>query len=225
VAVCGRNLSKLPENYREKCPRLSGYSVDVTDRDGLVAAVQTFANSGEKGLDIMVANAGISVGSKTRIPQFSAAVKIMNVNVIGVLNTMEGALEIMRAQGHGHIVAVSSVAGFVGLPGAAAYSASKSAVTTLMESWSIDLAPENIAVTTICPGFIDTPLTQQNPHAMPFMMSSEKGAQIIRRAIDKKKALLLFPWQMRWLILFLNKLPRFIYRRIMTLPFANFSKG
>jgi short-subunit dehydrogenase len=117
------------------------------------------------------------------------------------------------------------VAGMVGLPGASAYSASKSAVIKLCESYALDLPDKGIDVTTICPGFIDTPLTKKNDHSMPFLMSSHKGASLIKKAIENKRVLYIFPWQMAVVIHILSHLPRFIYRFMMKLPIANYSKS
>ena len=131
----------------------------------------------------------------------------------------------MRKKGKGHLVAISSVAGFMGLPGAASYSASKAAVTTFCESLAIDLKHENIAVTTVAPGFIKTPLTAKNNHSMPFIMPAEKAAGIIAKAIEKKKALCVFPWQMNLLATILSKMPRWLYRFVMNITPLGYGKG
>ena len=148
----------------------------------------------------------------------------MNINVGGVLNSFEAALNIMRPQRSGQIVAIASVAGMVGLPGAGAYSASKAAVLTLCESYAIDLAQENITVTAIAPGFIDTPLTQKNKHDMPWLMSSEKAVLKMYSAISKKKALYVFPVPMMILMFILSRLPRSWYSFMMQLPFMQYRK-
>jgi len=218
VGVCGRDLSKLADPYRS---RFSCYEVSVTDEQKLRESIEDFAKG---GLDIIMANAGISHGSKTKMPNFAATRRIFDINVYGVFNTFAPAIDIFAKQGHGHLVATASVAGFVGLPGAAAYSASKAAVISLCESYCLDLKGAGIDVTTICPGFIDTPLTQKNDHSMPFLMPVEKGARKIKNAIDKKKKLYVFPWQMALVIHTLRRMPRSCYRFIMQLPFANYSK-
>jgi len=221
VAICGRSLEKLPTNWKETYPKLSAYEVDVTDRDVLHKAVHDFA----KGqLDMIIANAGRSVGGKTKIPNFSTARNIIEVNVIGVLNTFEVALELMMPKQAGHLVAVGSVAGMVGLPGAAPYSASKAAVLKLCESFNLDLKGQGIAVSAIAPGFIDTPLTQKNDHSMPWLMPVEKAAKKIKKALDKKTPLFIFPWQMKTLMYCLDRMPRFVYRFLMGSKIFNYSK-
>ena len=219
VGVCGRDLTKLADPYRT---RFLCYEVCVTDEDRLREAIEDFSSKG--GLDIVMANAGISVGRKTKIPDFKMTKKVFDINVYGVLNTFAPAIDIFLKQGYGQLVATASVAGFVGLPGASSYSASKAAIISLCESYALDLKEQGISVTTICPGFVDTPLTQKNDHSMPFLVNVEKGAKKIKKAIEKKEHLYLFPWQMALVMHFLKRIPRSCYRFIMQLPFANYSK-
>ncbi len=222
VGVCARNLAKLPEGWKEKFPNMKAYEVDVKKKDLLNEVIQDFSD-GE--IDLVIANAGRSHGSKTTRPDFDVSRDIIEINLIGVLNTFEAALNQMWPKKKGHIVAMASVAGFVGLPGASAYSASKAGVIKLCESYRLDLEQYGINVTTICPGFIDTPLTRKNDHAMPFLMQPEKASFIIRDAISKNKALKVFPWQMRTVMFILERLPRFLYRKVMNLKIANYSKS
>jgi short-subunit dehydrogenase len=220
VGICARNLSKFPVEIRNKYKQLYCYEVDVTKREDLHRAVNEFAN-GE--LDMIIANAGRSVGTKSKTPQFSVASEIIDINVKGVLNTFDIALELMLPKKKGHLVATASVAGFMGLPGAGAYSASKAAVLKLCESYAIDLKPLGINVTAIAPGFVDTPLTQQNNHKMPFLMPAEKAARLIKRALEKKKVLYVFPRRMKWAVAILEKMPRCMYRSLMGMKALNYS--
>ena len=221
VGICGRNLSKFPTEIRNKYKLLQCYEVDVTKREELYSAIHDFA---PVELDMVIANAGRSVGVKSKTPQFSVANEIIDINVKGVLNTFDIALEIMLPRKKGHLVATASVAGFMGLPGAGAYSASKAAVLKLCESYSLDLKRHGINVTAIAPGFIDTPLTQKNNHKMPFLMSAEKAAKLIKRALEKKKVLYIFPFRMKVVVSILDKMPRSLYRLIMNLKFLNYSE-
>lgn len=221
VGICGRNLSKFPSEIKNKYKQLYCYEVDVTNRDELHKAVTDFAGT---DLDIMIANAGRSVGSKTKIPKYNISCEVFDINVKGVLNAFDIALESMLPRKKGHLVATASVAGFVGLPGAAAYSASKAAVLKLCESYAIDLKREGISVTAIAPGFVDTPLTRKNNHKMPFLMGADKASELIKRAIEKKKALYVFPFQMRLVMTILDKMPRSWYRALMGLKMFNYSE-
>jgi len=174
---------------------------------------------------MMIANAGRSHGSKSKTPNFQTSRDIMDTNVIGVLNAFEKAVEYMMKQKNGHLVAIASVAGLVGLPGASAYSASKAAVLKLCESYALDFPKLGIDVSAIAPGFIDTPLTRKNDHPMPFLMPVEKAGKLIMRAIEKKKVYYIFPWQMKCVILIIEKMPRFLYRKIMNIKLINYSRG
>jgi len=221
VGICARNLSKFPSEIRNKYKLLQCYEVDVTNREDLYKAITDFAPI---ELDMVIANAGRSVGVKSKTPQFSVANEIIDINVKGVLNTFDVALDIMLPRKKGHLVATASVAGFMGLPGAGAYSASKAAVLKLCESYSLDLKRHGINVSAIAPGFIDTPLTQQNNHKMPFLMSADKAARLIKRALEKKKVLYVFPFRMKIVVSILDKMPRSLYRMLMSLKFLNYSE-
>lgn len=221
VALCGRDLSKLPSTFLSDYPKAKLYELDVLQKEKLSESMSDFSK-GE--LDLVIANAGISMGSKSRLPEFESWRRVIDVNIHGVINAFEPALKLMLPKQKGHLVGVSSVAGFNGLPGAGPYSASKAAVKTFCESLGIDLAREGIDVTAICPGFIDTPLTRKNDHPMPWLMDVKEGAKLIKKAIEKKKAQYLFPWQMKCVVLFLSFLPRSLYRFIMTHKLFNFSR-
>lgn len=213
VGVCGRDISKFPDDVKSKFPNLELYKLDVTHRDEVLKIIGEFGDKG--GIDLLVASAGRSVGKKTALPDFEAAYDVININVLGLMYCFEAALKHMVEQKSGHLVAIASVAGMVGLPGAGSYSASKAAVLKLCESFSIDLAPMGIDVSAIAPGFIDTPLTKKNDHSMPFLMSAEEGATRIKNAISMKKPLFVFPLPMKVLMYILERLPRFVYRKIM----------
>lgn len=222
VGVCGRDLSRCEPALREH-PQIHLYTASVTNKDELHQAIAQFVGSGS--LELMIANAGRSHGSKTKTPNFQVSRDIMDTNVNGVLNAFEKAVEYMLVQKSGHLVAIASVAGLVGLPGASAYSASKAAVLKLCESYALDFPKWGIDITTIAPGFIDTPLTQKNDHPMPFLMPVEKAGRLIIDAISKRKVYYIFPWQMKFVILILEKMPRFLYRKLMNIRIFNYSRG
>ena len=228
VGICGRNAKKLPTNFATEYPAITFYQLDVTDKPSLKTAITDFITQHGNRLDIMLANAGRSTGSKQQMPNFDTLENIIDINLKGVTNAFGIATELFLKQTgpiKGHLVAIGSVAGFVGLPGAAAYSASKAAVLTLCESLAIDFPGYGIDVTAIAPSFIDTPLTQQNDHKMPFIMSAEKAAQLIKNAIDQRKQLYIFPLPMRLFIGAAALLPRSWYRALMRLKMFNYSRG
>lgn len=211
VGVCA---IESDEEVRKFLPReIIYYQANVLDSKCLSEAIWDFSRK-MKGLDIVVANAGISM-PKAKIPDFERGRKVIETNVIGMLNTFEPSIAIMKVQGSGQLVSMASIAGTVGLPGTAIYGASKSAVINLCESLEIDLYRFGIHVTTIAPGFIDTPLTKENKHKMPFLMPQEKAVGLIYRAILKKKGLYIFPYQMNIISRILYYLPRGLYKYFM----------
>lgn len=214
VAITGRKTSPIQNSDLGKNPNLIIYQVDVTDSQKMGSVISKFYEQ-VGSLDIVIANAGRSIASKSSWPDTKVGIEVIQTNVLGVIYTFSPALEVMKKQKSGQLVVISSVAGLVGLPGASFYSASKACVLTLCESLSIDLKEFGISVTCICPGFIDTPLTQKNGHHMPFLMGVDKASEKIARAIQARKELFIFPWQMNILISFLHYMPRWLYRYIM----------
>jgi short-subunit dehydrogenase len=217
VGVCGRDLSKLDKEYAHK---IKSYQVDVLNLKDLKKAVDDF--SGGK-LDIMIANAGVSSGKTPNIPDFNITREVFTINTLGVINAFEAGMNNMLPNKSGHLVAVASIAGMVGLPWSGAYSASKAAVLKLCESYSVGFKKYGVNVTAIAPGFIDTPLTRKNRFKMPFLMPVEKASIKIKRALDKKKSLFIFPWQMNMLMTILEKMPRRLYRFLMGLNLVTYS--
>jgi NAD(P)-dependent dehydrogenase (short-subunit alcohol dehydrogenase family) len=165
--------------------------------------------------DVVIANAGISVGTQGDAPEDLAVLeRILRTNVLGVAATLQPFVASMRNRGRGTLVGIASMAGWRGLPGAGAYSASKSAVITWLESLRVELRGSGIAVVTICPGYIDTPMTRVNPYRMPFLLAADVGARRIARAIDADRSLAVIPWQMRIASWGLRMSPNWLYDRL-----------
>jgi short-subunit dehydrogenase len=222
VGICGRERVKFDQNFEAHRDNVTFYQVDVSNRMDLKNAIADFSKS--IGLDLLIAAAGIGYKFKTKIPDFEYSYKMIHVNLLGVMYAFEAALEVMVPRSKGQLVAISSIAGFNGLPGVSAYSASKSAVLKYCESLHLDLRQFNIGVTAICPGFVDTPLTQGNHHPMPFLMKSEKAARLMARAIEKNKMVYTFPFIFGLVVRLLSMLPRTWYRALMSFKAFNYSK-
>ncbi len=191
------------------------YAGDVRDDEALRRAADDFL--GRFGApDVVIASAGVSRGTLTThredLPAFRAVVE---TNVLGTIATFQPFVNAMREARRGALVGVASVAGFRGLPGAGAYCGSKSAVITYLESLRIELRGSGVAVVTICPGFIDTPLTQGNPYFMPFLTPPDIAARRMVRAIARRRRFCVVPWQMGWLGAVLRILPRPLYDRVV----------
>ena len=187
---------------------------DVGDEASLNAAVQAIET--ELGCcDLMFANAGIGDGRSGREFTSAATKRILNVNVEGVIHAFAAVLPGMLERGGGSLAATSSVAGFRGLPNFGPYSASKAYVTSLLEAMRVDLRSENIAVTTVHPGFVVSELTERNAFKMPFLVKTEKAARIIANGLERGKAEVNFPWQMICLMKFVKWTPNWLYDRLV----------
>jgi short-subunit dehydrogenase len=180
------------------------YPVDVRDAAGLARSAEDFrAKFGNA--DVVIANAGVSAGTTT---------EILDVNVMGMVNTFAAFLPAMRAAGGGTLVGIASVAGFRGIPGSGAYSASKAAAATYLESLRVELRGSGISVVTISPGYVATPLTEHNPYRMPFILPANVAARRMADAIARHKRHVVIPWQMGIVGGILKILPRALYDRI-----------
>ena len=191
--------------------RVHIYAVDVTDAHALAAAAADFtARAGCP--DIVIANAGVSVGTLTGFSEDNAVFEeVIRVNLTGMMLTFQPFVEAMKRQHNGVLVGIASVAGFRGLPGAAAYSASKAAAISYLESLRVELHASGISVVTICPGYVATPLTAKNPYRMPFLLDPAAAASKIAAAIAARKRFYVLPWQMALVGWVLRRLPRPLY--------------
>ncbi len=186
------------------------YALDVTDRKALHRAAQAFKALGP--VDIVIASAGISVGTVTEaLEDFEVFQKIMQTNVMATVSTFEPFIADMKLAGRGALVGISSVAAVRGLPGAGAYSASKAAVRNYCESLRVELHGSGVKVVTLAPGFIRTPMTAQNPYTMPFLMPVDQFARKAVRAIDRGVSYTVIPWQMGWVGRLLRCIPNVLY--------------
>ena len=187
---------------------------DVTD----AAAVQEAAESlrAEFGrIDVLIANAGIGGNNaETRDLQPDAVRKVIEINLLGAANSVYAVLPHMLERGSGQIAAVSSLAGFRGLPKSAAYSASKAGMTAFFESVRLDVAHRGIDVTIIQPGFIKTPLTSGRENKMPYLMELDDAVPYFLKAIERKKKFAAFPWQLATLVRAGKFMPSWLYDRV-----------
>lgn len=195
LGLLGRNADRLlavADSLQAQCSR---YIADVRDAEAMQHAAEDFlASVGPP--DIVIANAGVSHGTLTNhaedLPAFQA---IMDINVMGLVHTFQPFIAAMRGSG-GSLVGIASVAGLRGLPGAGAYSASKAAAINYLESLRVELVDCGIHITTICPGYIRTPMTAVNPYPMPFLMDADVAAEKMARAIACHRRYVILPWQM-----------------------------
>jgi short-subunit dehydrogenase len=162
--------------------------------------------------DLVIGNAGVSIGTLTESAEdINVFREILDINVVGLVNTVQPFLAEMRYKRSGRIVGIASVAGYRGLPGAAAYSASKAAAIRYLESLRVELRHTGVMVTTICPGYIATPMTAKNPYPMPFILTADDFAQRFTDAIDAHKSYAVIPWQMAIVARILTLMPNWLY--------------
>ncbi len=211
LGLLARRAEALQELLRElPCP-VSIYPADVRDAAAVSAAARDF-QARHGGADIVIASAGVSVGTLTeRAQDRDVFQEIFDINVMGMVNTFAPFIASMRDAGAGTLVGIASVAGFRGLPGSGAYSASKAAAITYLESLRVELRGSGIAVVTLCPGYIATPMTQKNPYRMPFLLQPEQAAPRMVRAIARRPRMVVIPWQMGVVAAVLKLLPRPLY--------------
>ena len=207
-------ISRRAANVQGMPGTLVPYSVDVTDTRALEQAAGDFI-SRFGAPDLVIANAGIGVGTSGEdLRDMEVLRRTLEVNVVGLAATLAAFAPSMRKAGHGTLAGICSVAGFRGLAGNGAYSGSKSAAITWLESLRTEMHGTGVSVVCICPGYIDTPLTRVNRFRMPFLLSADEGARRIARAIARRPRLAVVPWQMALVSLVLRLLPGWLYDRL-----------
>lgn len=216
VVVSARSRERLLEIAAEAGVGAEACTVvpcDVTDARSVADAFQT-ATAALGKIDVAILNAGTYTPASDADISVESYGQVFDVNVLGVVRLLEHLVPAMRAGGGGHIAMTSSLTGYIGLPHAAAYSATKAALISMAESLHSELAPSGIRVTVINPGFVDTPLTERNDFPMPFLISPEAAAGAIVRGLDAGRFEIRFPWQMALVMRFLRLLPYGLYFRL-----------
>lgn len=234
LAADGSNLGLIArreerlEDVAQAC-RKHGVNVgtrlaDVTKHAGLKSAILELDDVLE-GADVLISNAGVAIPTPADEGEVADIQTVIDVNLTGALAAIYSILPRFRERGAGQAVGIASVAGYRGLPGSSAYCASKSGFITALESLRLELRKEDIPVTTICPGFVRSEMTDDNEFEMPWLMDTDRAAKKIIAAIDAEKKFYAFPWQMRWTMRLAKVLPRWLYDRIMQRHVGTYSKG
>jgi short-subunit dehydrogenase len=216
LGLFARRESELARLATELAPAtVATYAGDVRNPDDLARAAADFLQRFGPP-DAVIANAGISRGALTDQPEDVPAFRaIFETNVLGMVHTFMPFIAALRAARSGALVGVASVAGFRGLPGSGAYCGSKAAAINYLESLRVELRGSGVAVVTLCPGFVETPLTERNPYPMPFLITADRAATLVERAIARRRAFYVFPWPMAVLGRILRSLPRPLYDAIV----------
>jgi short-subunit dehydrogenase len=211
LGLIARRTGEL-DRIAADCPGpCATHAADVRDSKAMRAAAANF-NAQHGVPDIVIANAGVSIGTLTEAPEDEQAFRdVLDINVIGMVNTFQPYIAAMRKRGSGVLVGIASVAGYRGLPGSGAYSASKAAAISYLESLRVELRGTGVTVITICPGYIVTAMTSHNPYRMPFIMTAETAAEKIATLIARRKTYAVIPWQMAIVARLMHVLPRWIF--------------
>lgn len=214
VAVCGRDLQRLPADLQTIFPAVCCYQFDIADQAAVALAIDTFAGQGAT-LDMLIVSAGIYFNTRHHLLDEMTTMRMLQTNVSGLNHAFELAAKKMLEQKSGQLVAISSMAGLLhDYPGASLYSATKRSVLNLCDTYRIALKPFSIAVTAIVPGYMDTAklrdLNDGDASHKPFILSEEKAVRLIVEAIAERRDRLVFPWQMKWIVMVLNHMPRLL---------------
>jgi NADP-dependent 3-hydroxy acid dehydrogenase YdfG len=185
--------------------------LDVQDTDALVNAIHRAEEASGGALDLVIANAGVNKATPGRKMDWSVVKWILDVNATAACLTVAAALPKMVERDKGQVVMISSLAAFRGMPGNAAYSASKACVATFMESVRVDLQPTKVRATTIYPGFVKTSLTAKNKFRMPFLMELDQAVEVMTRGIARGAKTIMYPLPMVAFTRTLAAVPRGVY--------------
>lgn len=211
LAITGRDSERLKyvaQELKARGASVIAEVIDVTDARAMADFITRVDDSAP--LELVIANAGIS----ERIPSLEmlgpVTRRTFDINVNGVFNTLFPIIPRLAARRLGQIAIVSSLAGFRGLPGHAAYCATKATVKAYGEALRGQLADEGIEVSVICPGYVKSRMTAKNRFPMPFLLEVKDAAMIIRNGLAKNRGRIAFPWQFYGVVWFLSTLPDFI---------------
>jgi short-subunit dehydrogenase len=218
--ICGRNAERLQavaQQCEERGAQVCTWVGDVSDEPGMKNWI--VASDQQCPLNLVIANAGVALGSASVEGLHQAAVDSFQINVTGVFNTVHPALEVMSQRrpypvNNGQVAIMSSVMGYIGMARSPAYSSSKAAVKHYGQALRGNFSGMGIGISVICPGYVSSNITAQNTSTMPFLISAEKAAKIIARGLNRNKARITFPWQMVVIARLCINLPAFIADRL-----------
>ncbi|MEL0106617.1 MAG: SDR family NAD(P)-dependent oxidoreductase [Rhodospirillaceae bacterium] len=222
VAVSARtreDLESLAGDARDLPGAIHVFPLDVTEEETVHNTVYEIEKT-LGPLDLVILNAGTH--GPTSVEHFEPSVfqRLLTINVMGVVNGLAAVLPQLIERKSGHVAVVSSVAGYRGLPGASAYGASKAALINMCEAFKPELDRHNVTISLINPGFVKTPLTDQNDFPMPFLMSAEIAAERIVGGLATKRFEITFPRRFTWFLKFIRCMPYAVYfwltRRIVS---------
>ena len=216
VALVARRadlLLQIVEEIKKNNGQAAAIVTDVNDAGAMKrAAAEVRAELGP--IDVLIVNAGIGTTTHAVDLKPDEVASVINVNVLGAVNSVAAVLPEMLLRKQGHLVAISSLSAYRGLPKSAAYCASKAALSIFFESVRVDIQNSGVDVTIIYPGFIKTPLTAGRHSKMPYLMEVDDAVNRMVRGIEKRKKTFAFPWQLASIVRLGLVMPNFMYDRI-----------
>ncbi len=213
LARRGNELKTLEALLQSRGATAYLYEGDVRDARFVEDSLQAFSLATGR-LDIVIANAGRGEGKRKEALDVAVAKEVVSINLQGAINTLYPAACLMKAQKRGTLVGISSVAAYGALPGSLIYSPTKAAVKMLMKGLALELHDVGVTSVCLCPGFVRTPLTDQNTFSMPFMMEAEPAARKMKQAIIKGQSVFTFPKVYLFAAQLLRVAPKWLLRVI-----------
>jgi len=198
-------LSSVASQCEQQGAKTKCYPLDVQDQQAVAEAAKDFMNQSQ-GIDLVIANAGIGGHDDIIHGDATTINRIININLKGVINSLVPFIPTMKKQSGGTLVLISSVMAFLPMPYHGGYSATKTALVRLADSWRPTLKRYHIQVTVICPGFVDTPMIEKQSNKV-FLVPVNEAAIKIKRAIQRKRKTFIFPWQVKFLLPLLRRIP------------------
>lgn len=205
VAVSARSSDDL-EALAAAHPGITAYPLDVTDRQAVHDTAARIA-AAQGPIDLAVLSAGIFQAMSARKFSAETTAKVMGINYGGICNALEALIPPMVERGDGQIALLSSVAGLAGLPKLSPYCASKAAINALAESLYTELTPKGVALSLVAPGYIETPMTQDNKMPMPFLIPLDRAVDRLEAGLVRRRFEITFPWNIAVLLKLYRRAP------------------
>jgi NADP-dependent 3-hydroxy acid dehydrogenase YdfG len=219
LGLLARRAELLDALVNELPAKSIALACDVTDADAVREAVKRGEDALGGPFDLAIANAGVGVPSHAAKFILADAELMMRVNVLGMFNLFDAVIPSMVERRSGRFAGVASLAGLRGLPATSVYSATKAAMQAFLEASRVDLLPYGVGVTTINPGFVETPMTEKNRFKMPFLLKVDDAARVIADGLDRGRRVIEFPRPLSLLIRFGRLLPDALWDRV-TSPYG-----
>jgi short-subunit dehydrogenase len=213
IALLARRVDLLDALVRELPTQSIALPCDVADANAVRDAVKRSEEALGGPFDLAVANAGVGVPSHAAKFILADAELMVRVNILGMFNLFDAVIPSMIERRSGRFAGVASLAGLRGLPATSVYSATKAAMQAFLEASRVDLRQYGVGVTTINPGFIETPMTAKNKFKMPFLMKTDGAARVIADGLERGRRVIEFPRPMSALMRFARLIPDALWDR------------